>query len=163
MTTILIVGLPSSYTLFLENLQVTRKLDKLTFDELSEMLSQHNKTFGKKKQVGEDVFFTEASTSKSWTDREAGEEDILYKVVVEAKVEKTILQTGAIFKAEEIVKVEGICKAECIFKAEEIVKAEGIFKEEEIVKAEAIFKETIKAEEKLQIEVKTEAEDRIQA
>jgi hypothetical protein len=68
MTTILIVGLPSSYTHFLETLQVTGKLDKLTFDELSEMLSQHNKTFGKKKQVGEDVFFTEASTSKSSTD-----------------------------------------------------------------------------------------------
>jgi HD superfamily phosphohydrolase len=45
MTTILIVGLPSSYTHFLETLQVTGKLDKLTFDELSEMLSQHNKTF----------------------------------------------------------------------------------------------------------------------
>jgi hypothetical protein len=68
MTTILIAGLPSSYTHFLETLQVTGKLDKLTFDELSEMLSQHNKTFGKKKQVGEDVFFTEASTSKSSTD-----------------------------------------------------------------------------------------------
>jgi hypothetical protein len=32
MTTILIVGLPSSYTHFLETLQVTGKLDKLTFD-----------------------------------------------------------------------------------------------------------------------------------
>ena len=64
MTTILIVGFPSSYTHFLETLQVTGKLDMLTFDELREMLSQHNKTFGKKKQVGEDVFFTEANTSK---------------------------------------------------------------------------------------------------
>jgi hypothetical protein len=68
MTTILIVGLPSSYTHFLETLQVTGKLDKLTFDELSELLSQHHKTFGKKKQVGEDVFFTEASTSKPSSD-----------------------------------------------------------------------------------------------
>jgi hypothetical protein len=68
MTPILIAGLPSSYTHFLETLQVTRKLDKITFDELSEMLSQHDKTFGKKKQVGEDVFFTEASTIKSSTD-----------------------------------------------------------------------------------------------
>jgi hypothetical protein len=68
MTTILIVGLPSSYTHFLETLQVTKKLDKLTFDELSEMLSQHNKTFGKKKQVGEDIFFIEANTSKSSID-----------------------------------------------------------------------------------------------
>jgi hypothetical protein len=68
MTTILIVGLPSSYTHFLETLQVTGKLDKLTFDELSELLSQHNKTFGKKKQAGEDIFFTEANTSKSSSD-----------------------------------------------------------------------------------------------
>jgi hypothetical protein len=45
MTTILIVGLPSSYTHFLETLQVTRKLENLKFDELSEMLSQHDKTF----------------------------------------------------------------------------------------------------------------------
>jgi hypothetical protein len=57
MTKILIVGFPSSYTQFLETSQETGKLDKLMFDELSEMLSQHNKTFGKKKQVGEDVFF----------------------------------------------------------------------------------------------------------
>jgi hypothetical protein len=68
MTTILIVGFPSSYTHFLETLQVTRKLDKLTFDELSEIFSQHNKIFGKKKQVGEDVFSTEANTSKSSSD-----------------------------------------------------------------------------------------------
>jgi hypothetical protein len=68
MTTILIAALPSSYTHFLETLQVTGKLDKLTYDELSELLSQHNKTFGKKKQVREDVFFTEASTSKSSSD-----------------------------------------------------------------------------------------------
>jgi hypothetical protein len=32
------------------------------------MLTQHDKTFGKKKKVGEDVFFIEASTSKSSTD-----------------------------------------------------------------------------------------------
>jgi hypothetical protein len=68
MTIILIVGLPSSYTHFLETLKVTGKLDNLTFDEISEMLSQHNKTFGKKKQVGEDVFFIEARTSKYSTD-----------------------------------------------------------------------------------------------
>ena len=49
MTTILTVGFPSSYTHFLETLQVTGNLDKLTFDELSELLSQHNQTFGKKK------------------------------------------------------------------------------------------------------------------
>jgi hypothetical protein len=75
--------------------------------------------------------------------------------MVEDKVEKTIFQTGAIFKADETVKAEGI------FKAEETVKAEGIFKEEEIVKAEAIFKETVKEEDKLKTEVKTEAEEEI--
>jgi hypothetical protein len=68
MTTILIVGFPSSCTHFLETLQVTGKLYKLMFDELSEILSQHNKTFGNKKQVGEDIFFTEENTSKSSSD-----------------------------------------------------------------------------------------------
>ena len=32
------------------------------------MLTQHDKTFGKKKKVGEDVFLTEASTSNSSAD-----------------------------------------------------------------------------------------------
>ena len=72
MVTIVIVGLPSSYTNFLETLQVTGKLEKLKFDELCEMLSQHDKTFGKKKKVGEDVFLTEASTSKSSVDSSQG-------------------------------------------------------------------------------------------
>lgn len=72
MVTIVIAGLPSSYTHFLETLQVTGKLEKLKFDELCEMLSQHDKTFGKKKKVGEDVFLTEASTSKSSTDSSRG-------------------------------------------------------------------------------------------
>ena len=36
MTTILIAGLPYSYTHFSEALQVTVKLEKLKFDELSE-------------------------------------------------------------------------------------------------------------------------------
>jgi hypothetical protein len=76
---------------------------------------------------------------------EEEEEDILYKVVVKSKVEKTI------FKAEEIVKEEGI------------FKAEGIFNEEEIVKVEAIFKATFKEKDKLHTEVKTEVEDKIQA
>ena len=49
LTTILIVGLPSSYTNFLETLQVTGKLEKINFDELSDMLAQHDKNFGKKK------------------------------------------------------------------------------------------------------------------
>jgi len=68
MVTILIFGLPSYYTHFLETLQLTGKLEKLKFDELYEMLTQHDKTFGKKKKVGEDVFFTKTSTSKSSTD-----------------------------------------------------------------------------------------------
>eukprot|EP00253_Pinus_taeda_P028683 PITA_28683 len=72
MVTIIIAGLPSSYTHFLETLQVTGKLEKLKFDELCEMLSQHDKTFGKKKKVGEDFFLTEASTSKSSADSSRG-------------------------------------------------------------------------------------------
>ena len=72
MVTIVIVGLPSSYTHFLETLQITGKLEKLKFDELCEMLSQHDKTFGKKKKVGEDVFLTEASTSKCSADSSRG-------------------------------------------------------------------------------------------
>eukprot|EP00253_Pinus_taeda_P029068 PITA_29068 len=72
MVTIVIVGLPSSYTHFLETLQVTGKLEKLKFDELCEMLSQHDKTFGKKKKVGEDVFLIEANTSKSSADSSRG-------------------------------------------------------------------------------------------
>ena len=151
MTTILIVGLPSSYTHFLETLQVTGKLDKITFDELSEMLSQHNKNFGKKKQVGEDVFLQRpAQVNLQLIVLEAEKEDILYKVMVEAKVEKKN------FNSEETIKAEGI------FKAKEIVKEKGIFKEEEIVKAEAIFKAIFNVEEKLQKKVKTKAEDRIQ-
>jgi hypothetical protein len=75
--------------------------------------------------------------------------------MVEAKLEKTIFHIGAIFKAEETIKEE------VIFKAEETIKAKGIFKEEEIVKAKAIFKATVKEEDKLQIEVKTETGDRI--
>lgn len=39
MTNILIVGVPSSYTHTLETLQVTGKLKKLKFDELSEMIT----------------------------------------------------------------------------------------------------------------------------
>jgi hypothetical protein len=54
---------------------------------------------------------------------EVEEEEIVYKVMVEAKVERTI------FKAEETIN------GESIFKVKETVKAEGIFKEEEIIKA----------------------------
>jgi hypothetical protein len=72
MTMILIAGLSSSYKHFLETLQLTGKLEKITFDQLSELLAQHDKTFGKKKQVGEDVFFTEASTSKPSTQSSRG-------------------------------------------------------------------------------------------
>ena len=65
LTTILIVGFPSSYTHFLETLQVTGKLEKIKFDEMSDMLAKHNKNFEKKKQIGEYVFLTEANSSKS--------------------------------------------------------------------------------------------------
>lgn len=72
MVTIIIVGLPYSYTHFLETLQLIGKLEKLKFDELYEMLTQHDKTFGKKKKVGEDVILTKASTSKSLVDSSRG-------------------------------------------------------------------------------------------
>eukprot|EP00253_Pinus_taeda_P014344 PITA_14344 len=72
MVTIVIAGLPSSYTHFLGTLQLIGKLEKLKFDELCEILTQHDKTFGKKKKVGEDVFLTEANTSKSSTDSSQG-------------------------------------------------------------------------------------------
>ena len=49
LTTILIVVFPSSYTHFLETLQVTGKLEKIKFDEMSDMLAQHDKNFRKKK------------------------------------------------------------------------------------------------------------------
>ena len=83
----------------------------------------------------------------------AEEEEILYKVMVKAKIEKTI------FKAEEIVKAEATVKEEGIFKAEETIKAEDIFTQEEIVKAEALFKVTVKAEDRLRPEIKAGAEE----
>jgi hypothetical protein len=140
MTTILIVGFPSSYTHFLETLQVTGKLEKLKFDEISEMLSQHDKTFGKKKQVG-DIYFSQrpAQVNPQVTVLEAEEEvisfktkkHIVYKVVVEAKVEETIFQVGAIFKAEETVKEEAIFKAEDKLKTEVKIEAKDRIQAEE--------------------------------
>jgi len=58
MTSILINGLPPSYKHFLETLQITSKLESQTFDSLSDLLVQHDNTFGKKKPFGEDLFFT---------------------------------------------------------------------------------------------------------
>jgi hypothetical protein len=72
MRMILIAGLSSSYKHFLETLQMTEKLEKVMFDQLSELLTQHDKTFRKKKQVGEDVFFRKASTSKPSTQSSRG-------------------------------------------------------------------------------------------
>jgi len=72
MTTILIAGFSSSYKHLLETLQLKRKLEKIKFYYLSELLAQHDKTFGKKKHIGEDVFFTEASTGKPSTESSIG-------------------------------------------------------------------------------------------
>jgi hypothetical protein len=72
MTTILIVGLPSSYKHFLKTLHLTGKLEKITFYQLSELLAQHDKNFGKKKQVGKYVFFTKSSISKPSTQSSRG-------------------------------------------------------------------------------------------
>jgi hypothetical protein len=61
---IVINGLPPSYNHFLETLHITNKLSTVTFDSLSELLDQHSKSFGKKKQSGEDLLFTKAKSSK---------------------------------------------------------------------------------------------------
>lgn len=113
------------------------------FDELSEMLAQHKKTFGKKKQQ-KDVFFTEANTSKSSTNssRDRGQDisiniqqHIVDMVMEEANVEET-------FKEEEIVKEDETLKIEETFKAEETIK------EEVKVKVEGKLKGEVKGEEK---------------
>jgi hypothetical protein len=65
MTSILINGLPSSYQHFLETLQITRKLKNQTFDSLSNFWYQHDKTFGKKKNLGEDILFTNSREGES--------------------------------------------------------------------------------------------------
>lgn len=65
MTSILINGLPPSYKHFLETLQITSKLESQTFDSLSDLLVQHNSTFGKKKPSGEDLFFTNSRRGES--------------------------------------------------------------------------------------------------
>jgi hypothetical protein len=58
MTSILMRGVPPSYKPFLETLQIVDKLDNQTFDSLGDLLVQHDKTFGKKKNSGEDLLFT---------------------------------------------------------------------------------------------------------
>ena len=103
------------------------------------------------------MFFSQkqAQVSLQVTVIVAEEEEILYKVVDEANIEIPI------FKAEAIVKEEATVKEEGIFKVEETIKAEDLFMQEEIVKVEVLFKETIKAEDKLSLEIKAGAEDRI--
>jgi hypothetical protein len=56
--------LPPSYKHFLETLQITDKLSTITFDSLSELLAQHSKTFGKQKQLGEELLYTKVEISK---------------------------------------------------------------------------------------------------
>lgn len=52
MTNILIVGFPSSYTHFLETLQVSGKKEKLKLDDLREILAEHERKIGNKKHIG---------------------------------------------------------------------------------------------------------------
>jgi hypothetical protein len=49
----------------LETLQITSKLENQTFDSLSDLLVQHDKTFGKKKNSGEDILFTNSRKGES--------------------------------------------------------------------------------------------------
>jgi len=58
MTSILMRGVPPSYKHFLGTLQIVDKLDNQTFDSFGDLLVQHDKTFGKKKNSGEDLLFT---------------------------------------------------------------------------------------------------------
>jgi len=58
MTSILINGLTHSYKYFLETLQIIDKLENQSFDSLGDLFVQHENTFGKKKNLGEDLLFT---------------------------------------------------------------------------------------------------------
>jgi hypothetical protein len=64
LVSIVINGLPPYYKHFLETLQITDKLSTVTFNSLSELLTQHSKSFGKQKKLGEDLLFTKAESSK---------------------------------------------------------------------------------------------------
>ena len=64
LVSIVINGLPPYYMHFLESLKIIDKLSSVTFDSLSELLSQHSKSFGKQKQIGEDLLFTKDESSK---------------------------------------------------------------------------------------------------
>ena len=55
MITILISRLLESYKHFLDTLQILDKLENITSDKLSELLANHDKTLGKKKQPRKDV------------------------------------------------------------------------------------------------------------
>jgi len=50
---------------FLETLQIIDKLENTNFDKLSELLANHEKPFGKKKEMREDVLVVR--TSKNTT------------------------------------------------------------------------------------------------
>ena len=92
MVTILIVGFPETYKHFLETLQITNKLDKISFDELSELLATHDTTFGKTKQAGEDVLVT--STSKS-----------LQVIIKRVMIKKQMNNNGIIFNIQTEVTI----------------------------------------------------------
>jgi hypothetical protein len=64
LVSIVINGLPPYYKQFLETLQITDKLSTMNLDSLSELLTQHSRSFGKHKQSGEDLIFTKAESSK---------------------------------------------------------------------------------------------------
>lgn len=107
MATILISNLPESYKYFLKTLQITDKLENITFDNLNEQLANHDKTFGKKKQLGEDVLV--ASTSKNTIDILLEKVLILPKEInirgTNINVIHLSIEIEVVVKAEEEVEV----------------------------------------------------------
>jgi hypothetical protein len=86
----LIAGLSSSYDRLLETLKLTGRLDRIIFFQLSELLAQHDKMFGKKKQVDEDVFLTVVSIQVKIQEETVKEEEHKFSIRIKQFQEKSI-------------------------------------------------------------------------
>lgn len=105
------------------------------FDELSDMLAQHEIFLGRRNKLGKMSSSQRlAQVNPQLIVLETGEEDIsikfkhhiVYKVVVVVKAEETI-STEATVQAGEILKAEGTIKVENIIKEEDKVQVEEKF------------------------------------